>query len=95
MSGSGSGGDAFLALNAILYCRRFSETVRFYEQTLGLTPGHASDWLVEFEVAPGAFVSVADDRRTPGAIREIDLRTFEPVIGGERRAQVVSAHHLL
>jgi len=50
-------------MNTVLYCRRFPETVAFYEQMLGLTRGHSNDWFVEFQVAPGAFLSVADERR--------------------------------
>lgn len=57
-------GGTFSALNTILYCRRFHATVRFYEDVLALRRRHATDWFVEFEVTPGAFISVADDRRT-------------------------------
>jgi catechol 2,3-dioxygenase-like lactoylglutathione lyase family enzyme len=57
-------GGTFSALNTILYCRRFNETVRFYAETLALVRGRATDWFVEFKVAPGAFISIADEQRT-------------------------------
>jgi catechol 2,3-dioxygenase-like lactoylglutathione lyase family enzyme len=49
--------------NTILYCRRWAETVGFYRDVLGL-PGNAlSEWFVEFRLAPGTFVSIADAAR--------------------------------
>lgn len=55
--------DGFSSMNTVLYCRRFQETVTFYEQILGLARGYCNEWFVEFQVAPGAFLSVADQRR--------------------------------
>lgn len=51
-------------MNTILYCRDFPANVDFYERVLMLPRGHAADWFVEFRVAPGACVSVADEART-------------------------------
>ncbi len=51
-------------MNVILYCRQWREAVAFYRDTLGFVPLLATDWLVEFEVGPGACLSVADARRT-------------------------------
>jgi catechol 2,3-dioxygenase-like lactoylglutathione lyase family enzyme len=50
--------------NTILYPRRWAETVRFYEKTLGLAVSFRNDWFVEFRVSPGAYLSLADARRT-------------------------------
>jgi catechol 2,3-dioxygenase-like lactoylglutathione lyase family enzyme len=51
------------AINTILYCRHWQESVRFYRDVLGLTVHHAVDWLVEFQVTRSAFVSIADAAR--------------------------------
>lgn len=50
--------------NTILYTDRWVETVSFYGEALGLTVAFENDWFVEFDIGPGAFVSVADARRT-------------------------------
>ncbi len=50
-------------MNTVLYCRRFAQSVAFYETVLGLDRGFANDWFVEFRVAPGAYLSVADEAR--------------------------------
>ena len=49
--------------NTILYCRRWSETVAFYQNVLNLPITYRSDWFIEFEVTAGAYVSVANERR--------------------------------
>jgi len=49
--------------NTILYCQKWEETVKFYQNTLKLTPSYTSDWFVEFQAAEGAYLSVADERR--------------------------------
>lgn len=49
--------------NTILYSDRWVETVAFYRERLGLAVEFENDWFVEFSVAPGAFVSVADASR--------------------------------
>jgi uncharacterized glyoxalase superfamily protein PhnB len=50
-------------MNTVLYCRRWRETVAFYEQVLGLERAFANDWFVELRVGVGAFLSLADERR--------------------------------
>jgi len=47
----------------ILYSRRWDEMVRFYRDVLGFRIVLQRDWFVEFQVAPEAFVSVADSAR--------------------------------
>jgi catechol 2,3-dioxygenase-like lactoylglutathione lyase family enzyme len=49
--------------NTIVYTRRWQATVPFYEQTLGLVVSFRNDWFVEFELAPGSYLSLADARR--------------------------------
>lgn len=49
--------------NTILYTDRWAETVAFYRDTLGLRISFENEWFVELE-AGGAFVSVADARRS-------------------------------
>jgi len=53
----------FLRMNVILYCRHWRETVEFYRDRLDLPVSFQSDWLVEFQVADTACLSVADERR--------------------------------
>jgi catechol 2,3-dioxygenase-like lactoylglutathione lyase family enzyme len=55
--------DAINRSNTILYCRRWAATVAFYRDALALPVHLATDWFVEFQVAGGAFVSIADERR--------------------------------
>jgi catechol 2,3-dioxygenase-like lactoylglutathione lyase family enzyme len=50
-------------VNTILYCRRWTETVAFYRDVLGLAAHWLSEWFVEFPLAPGSFVSIADAAR--------------------------------
>ena len=49
--------------NTILYCRRWQETVAFYQNYLQLSITFASDWFVEFELTGGARLSIADEAR--------------------------------
>ena len=49
--------------NTILYCHRWTETVQFYRDVLGLAGHWLSEWFVEFRLAPGTFVSIADAAR--------------------------------
>jgi predicted enzyme related to lactoylglutathione lyase len=51
------------AMNTVLYCQYYAQTLIFYEQILGLPRTFSKDWLVEFQVAAAAFLSVADQRR--------------------------------
>lgn len=49
--------------NTILYCRRWAETVAFYRDSFGFRINYQNDWLVEFELTPDSFLSIADERR--------------------------------
>ena len=63
-------------MNTILYSRRWTEMVTFYRDVLGLPIALERDWFVEFQVAPAAFVSVADSGRAsvdPGDGRGLTL----------------------
>ena len=51
------------AMNTVLYCRHFEQTLAFYGEVLRLPRSFANDWFVEFKVAREAFLSVADERR--------------------------------
>ena len=48
------------ASNTIIYCDQWSAVVDFYRDGLGLRATMERDWFVEFELHPGAHVSVAD-----------------------------------
>ena len=58
-------------INTVLYCRRWRETVAFYQDVIGFPVETQNDWFVEFGVAEHAFLSVADAGRA----------TIEPVEG--------------
>lgn len=49
--------------NTILYCQRWPETVAFYQAVFGFAITHQTDWFVEFQLTPGAYLSVADASR--------------------------------
>ena len=49
--------------NTILYCRRWTETVQFYRDVLGLAGHWLSEWFVEFRLTADSFVSIADAAR--------------------------------
>lgn len=60
---------SILAVNFILYCQDWSETVSFYRDRLGLSQTFANSWFVEFRLGASVFVSVADaGRATVGAV---------------------------
>ena len=46
--------------NTIIYCDQWSAVVGFYRSGLGLHATLERDWFVEFELHPGAHLSVAD-----------------------------------
>lgn len=50
--------------NTIIYTDRWNELVDFYRTGLGLRTTMERDWFIEFELHPGAHVSIADARRT-------------------------------
>ena len=49
--------------NTILYCEQWPAVVDFYRTSLGLRVTMERDWFVEFELDPGAHVSIADASR--------------------------------
>lgn len=49
--------------NTILYCKKWPETVAFYQHDLGLPMTFASDWFVEFQLTNTAHISIADEKR--------------------------------
>jgi catechol 2,3-dioxygenase-like lactoylglutathione lyase family enzyme len=54
---------ALLTSNTIIYCDCWTDVVAFYRTGLGLRTMMDRDWFVEFELHPGAHVSVADASR--------------------------------
>ena len=51
------------AVNTILYCRNWQETMRFYRDLLKLSVHLSLDWFVEFQLPGGGFLSIADAAR--------------------------------
>ena len=51
------------AMNTVLYCENFAQTLAFYDDVLRLPRGFSKDWFVEFQVAREAYLSIADRRR--------------------------------
>ena len=49
--------------NTILYCRRFRETLAFYEDGLRLSAITRRDWFVELRLGPDSALSIADESR--------------------------------
>jgi len=49
--------------NTILYCTHWQETVDFYRDVFCLVVSHETDWFIEFQVASGSYLSVADTRK--------------------------------
>jgi catechol 2,3-dioxygenase-like lactoylglutathione lyase family enzyme len=49
--------------NTILYCQQWDATVRFYRDRLRLPVTFANDWFVEFRLAEGAYLSIANAAR--------------------------------
>ncbi len=49
--------------NTILYCKKWQETVDFYQHRLRLPVNFASDWFVEFKLNETANLSIADECR--------------------------------
>jgi catechol 2,3-dioxygenase-like lactoylglutathione lyase family enzyme len=52
------------AVNTILYCKKWPETVGFYRDGLKLHMLSSTDWFVEFKLNESARLSVADETRT-------------------------------
>ena len=49
--------------NTILYCKKWQETVYFYQHHLKLPVTHMSDWFIEFKLTETARISIADESR--------------------------------
>lgn len=74
-------------VNTILYCRDWRAAADFYGSVLGLARTFSNDWFAEFEVAPGASVSIADAARTsiePGGGKGITLSLRVSDLAAER-----------
>ena len=52
------------AANTILYCKKWRETVAFYQDGLKLLAISSNEWFVEFELNEMSRLSVADETRT-------------------------------
>lgn len=52
------------AVNTILYCRKWQETVAFYRDGIKLLVLSSNDWFVEFKLNEIARLSVADESHT-------------------------------
>lgn len=81
--------------NTILYTDRWLETVAFYRDALALPITFANDWFVEFDLGQGAFVSVADSRRSSiaagvgdGLTLSLEVADVDEVRSGLARAGV-------
>ncbi len=51
------------AVNTILYCKNWEETVAFYQHDLKLSTLSSTDWFVEFKLNENARLSVANETR--------------------------------
>lgn len=49
--------------NTILYCKKWQETVRFYQEIVGLDVHFSNEWFVEFRLNDGARLSIANEAR--------------------------------
>lgn len=52
------------AVNTILYCKKWEETVAFYRDGLKLLIISSNDWFVEFKLNDQSRLSVANETRT-------------------------------
>lgn len=48
----------------ILYCKKWKETVAFYQKVLQLEITFSNDWFVEFRLNDTSRISVADEEKT-------------------------------
>ncbi len=53
----------YRAVNNILYCKRWKETLSFYRLLLQAPGNRLSDWFVEFHITKTARISIADESR--------------------------------
>lgn len=49
--------------NTILYCQNWIDTVAFYQDLFKFEITHQTDWFVEFQLTPQAFLSIANETR--------------------------------
>ncbi len=49
--------------NTILYCHHWKKTVAFYQEVFNFPISFSSDWFVEFQLNPMAYLSIADEQR--------------------------------
>lgn len=52
-----------LSANTILYCKKFQETLAFYQVMLDHDGRALAEWFVEFPLNKTAMLSIADERR--------------------------------
>ena len=52
------------AVNTILYCKKWQETVAFYKDGIQLLVLSSNEWFVEFKLNEMSRLSVADESRT-------------------------------
>jgi len=55
--------NPFKTANTILYCTKWTETVGFYRDRLGLPVNFANEWFFEFYLTDGSRLSIADESR--------------------------------
>ncbi|MDX1521579.1 MAG: VOC family protein [Anaerolineae bacterium] len=48
-------------VNTILYCKKWQETVTFYQTGLQLEPTFSNDWFMEFKLNDAARLSIANE----------------------------------
>lgn len=56
--------DLIQRSNTIIYCARFSETVRFYKDILQLPVTLDNGWFIEFRLLDASYLSIADAEET-------------------------------
>ncbi len=56
--------ESIRAINTIIYCQKWQETVSFYRNIFCFPILFENDWFVEFEVTAQSRLSVANERRS-------------------------------
>lgn len=79
-----------ISANTILYCRKWEETVAFYQTGLQLPVTVSTEWFVEFQLTTTSRLSVADESRT--SIKSSDGKG---VTVGLQVEDIVAAHSQL
>ncbi|MFP4572598.1 MAG: VOC family protein [Desulfobacterales bacterium] len=85
----------FKTANTILYCRKWKQTVFFYRDQLGLPVNFSNDWFVEFRLAGGSRISIADETRASikgcggkGVTLALEVKDIDSVWADMERAGV-------